>query len=142
MTRRITFGAVLAASIALAAGGAPAAPAAAKTKNTHATVTVTAPARAARGARISLRVTSVFSVVANGAEHLTVFIVRPGASCPHAARRPAGADPLLSGEPADRVLIANAISDRLQQAGTWTVCAYLTYGRQITATARARVAVA
>lgn len=131
-----TAAAVLAFSLAACASVAGA-----KTTNTHASLTLVAPAHAVRRARIAVRATSVFSVVANGAEHLTVFITPPGVSCPKTVRPPRGARRLLSGEPADRVLIAKAISDPLSRRGTWTVCGYLTYGRLITAAARARVRV-
>jgi hypothetical protein len=109
--------------------------------NTHAAVKITAPRTAAAGARISFKVVSTYAVLSNGAEALTVFIAPPRTSCPKAVRPPHGADTLLSREPADRVLIANVISDPLGRAGTWTVCAYLTHGRTTTAHARAKVKV-
>jgi hypothetical protein len=140
MKLRFMHGVTIAAAIVVAAG-APAASAKAKPKDTHATVTVTAPSQAGRAARISIRVTSVFSVVANGAERLTVFVAPPGVACPKTAKPPRGADSLISGEAVDRVLIANALSDRLARSGTWTVCGYLTYGGRVTAHARTRVQV-
>jgi hypothetical protein len=110
-------------------------------KATKATVTVTAPAHASHNSRISLRVVSVFAVARNGAENLTVFLAPPGTSCPSSAKRPNSASSLLSSEPADRVLIANLLSDRLTVQGQWTVCSYLTKGSKVTAAARAHVQV-
>ena len=129
-----TFCLVLPASAALGASKQKA-----SVPRSKASVTIAAPGKGHQGARISFRVVSVFTVAGNGAEHLTVFIAPPSASCPKTVRLPHGADSLLSGEPADRVLIANVLSDPLSKAGTWTVCGYLTAKSKITASARAHV---
>jgi hypothetical protein len=128
-------------ALACAACLAPATSPALAATNAHAKLTITAPATAATGGRISFKVLSTYVGLPNGAERLTVFVAPPGPSCPKAARPPHGADRLLAGEPADRVLIGNVISDPLRPAGTWTVCGYLTRGRTTTARATARVRV-
>lgn len=65
--------------------------------------------------------------------YLTVFVLPPGASgCPAQAAMPAGADPVLIGEPVDNFLMISALSDELDQPGTWTLCSYLSNSQQTT----------
>lgn len=105
-------------------------------------VALTVPSGATTGTPLSIGVASSYDDGANGSELLTVFLVPPtGGPCPARAVAPAGAKVVLAREPADQVLIVNALSGALAVPGTWTACAYLTLGGVVTAAASQPLAV-
>jgi hypothetical protein len=65
--------------------------------------------------------------------YLSVFVAAPtSAGCPAQATAPAGADPVLIDEPVDNFLTISALSDELDQPGTWTLCGYLSNSQNAT----------
>jgi hypothetical protein len=114
-------------TVALAVLGGLAAGPAGALASTGTSLNLTAPTTASTGTELPIGVNAAFADGANGSQALTLFLLRPGAGgCPAGGVAPAGADVLLSREPADQVLIVGAISDELTVPGSWTVCAYMT----------------